>query len=1095
MFLIALVTVFITVFISSLLVNPHLDKGTLVDKAIRALTPQQSPQEAVEPPHPASWLSRREQDNSDKRPALGEISSGVPKQVRLGFVPNDDDRAIESLKQHGTQLTHLVAGSLVISEMPPSITVVPNENASNFAQEADLPVMPMLTNLRNETFEPESIEFFLQEGITAQTKFADDLIRILRDMEAPGVVIEWEELDPAYQEELTQFLALLHTRLSTQGLQLWLCIPLGNDIKIFDLDALAPHVDRFIAMLYYETGESDAPGSIASLPWFAEWLDVLISHGDSSQWIAGIGTFGYDWHRSRNAERISFSEAMALASSIPAVQINSDQSRGGSSFAYRNEESSHTVWFLDAITFFNQLRVALARSVGGIAINNLGLEDPAIWQALNCHQQCPSEIFTTIKPTNQVAGVGEGDFLTVTREMADGRREIKRQSDGSLVATYTKLPESAIVFHQGYSDETSVAITFDDGPDPNYTPKILDILRENGAKAAFFVTGESAANHPWIIRRIVEEGHEIGNHTFTHINLANTNSLRVQLELNATQRVIENITGLSTLLFRPPYDVDRTPQSSQEIEALLIAQKLGYIPVVVSIDPTDWDGASPGDLLTRVRERRGNGNIILLHDGGGDRSNTVLALPLLLDYLKRRNDKIVPLHSLLGVPPTLLMPAAKRDDSAISRILAGEGIALIGLFGWLVQALLIAILALLFLRTIILVTLAYLHRLQELRADRAKELRPNAPNFGCNLVSIIIAAYNEEKVIVHTLNSIRRSKCAFDFEVIVVDDGSSDRTGELVRQLATTDSRIRLLSHSNQGKAESLARALAEARSDLLVTFDADTICSPRTIAELVAPLADSRIGAVSGNIKVLNRVSILGNIQYLEYLLGFNLDRRAHDLIDSIVVVPGAACSFRKSAVLEVGGLSSDTLAEDTDVTLALHKGGYKVRYAPRAVAWTEAPVTITSFIRQRKRWSFGTLQCLWKHNDLLFRRQGGGLSWFALPSIWFCHIFVTSLIPLVDLGCLFSLASGVYGDLPLYAAFFLCLDLLLAIIACHIEGEPLRQVWWIIPMRFLYRPLLGFAVISSLLRAIRGGWVSWGRQDRMGLSSKSNKPNVAAV
>jgi cellulose synthase/poly-beta-1,6-N-acetylglucosamine synthase-like glycosyltransferase len=206
--------------------------------------------------------------------------------------------------------------------------------------------------------------------------------------------------------------------------------------------------------------------------------------------------------------------------------------------------------------------------------------------------------------------------------------------------------------------------------------------------------------------------------------------------------------------------------------------------------------------------------------------------------------------------------------------------------------------------------------------------------------------------------------------------------------------------------------------------------------------------------------------------------------VLDAITVVPGAASAYRAEAIAAAGGIQADTLAEDTDLTLSLHRAGYRVWHTPRAVAITEAPRTVRALLRQRKRWAFGTLQCLWKHRDLLLDGRRRWLGLFALPSIWFFHVFLVALVPLIDLSLVLALLQGANTALLGYVLAFLGIDLLLALVACHLEGEPMATALRAVPMRLLYRPLLSLAVLDALRRALRGTWMSWGAQERRGLA-----------
>jgi poly-beta-1,6 N-acetyl-D-glucosamine synthase len=349
-------------------------------------------------------------------------------------------------------------------------------------------------------------------------------------------------------------------------------------------------------------------------------------------------------------------------------------------------------------------------------------------------------------------------------------------------------------------------------------------------------------------------------------------------------------------------------------------------------------------------------------------------------------------------------------------------------------------------------------------------------------VSVLIAAYNEGKVIAKTVQSILSSEYAGELEVIVVDDGSKDETAEECQRLAASDPRVRALFQVNAGKSAALRRALAAARHEVVVFLDADTLFDAATIRRLVEQLADESVGAVAGNARVGNRHNFVTRCQALEYICGFNLDRRAYTMWNCVTVVPGAVSAYRREAIEQAGGFSDDTLAEDTDLTLTLHRLGWRIAYAPDAIAWTEAPETWRALAKQRVRWAFGTMQCLWKHRDLTFNPRHPAVGFFSMPSAWFFHLMLVAIVPLADAILLWSLVAGYATALWPYFAAFLVLDLLLAFLACALEGVPLRRAWLIVPMRFAYRWLLAMVVWQSILRALRGALVGWGKLERTG-------------
>src|SRR6185369_4744618 len=250
------------------------------------------------------------------------------------------------------------------------------------------------------------------------------------------------------------------------------------------------------------------------------------------------------------------------------------------------------------------------------ALYRLGSEDPAIWDALNVQRNFDLDNQTRqalelIKSTDTITDVGDGEIVTVDEDRTDGMRKLTVDADGYLTANYVKFAEFPTLYHQGAGGEHQVALTFDDGPDPKWTPQVLDILKARGVKAAFFLVGVNAEKYPDLVRRIVAEGHEIGNHTYYHPNLAICWPEHIKLELNATQLLLETITGRSTTPFRPPYAADTSPSSLADLAPLRIANDLNYLVVLENIDPQDWARPGADVILHRIKQQRRDGSIIL----------------------------------------------------------------------------------------------------------------------------------------------------------------------------------------------------------------------------------------------------------------------------------------------------------------------------------------------------------------------------------------------------------------------------------------------------------------------------------------------------
>src|SRR5436189_3962260 len=856
-------------------------------------------------------------------------------EVRLAFYTNGDPYSYASLQQHAAQITHLCPEWMTVIDGMGDLQIDADSRLSKLIANKGIALMPLLTNLVGDTWQPEAIENLAHGPAKRQDGFIERVLSVLRSAKASGVVVDWQQIDPAYKKDITKFIDKFADALHDENKELWLCVQPSQELDYIDLDALADNVDRFVAMLFDETSDTDPPGPLASRSWFEGWVRALLEGSDPKQWIIAIGSYGYDWAiGGKKAELIAFAEAMSRAND---AEINSVEVSGPSYspyFYFQDEDKEHAVWFLDAVTFLNQVRQVRDQKAGGFALYRLGSEDPAIWDALSVPRDFSFDNQTRqslepIKSRDTIADVGDGEIVTVDEDRSDGMRKLAVDADGYLTAKYVKFAQFPTLYHQGAGGEHQVAITFDDGPDPRWTPKILDILKAANVKAAFVLVGVNAERYPSLVRRIVDEGHEIGNHTYYHPNLALCWPEHIRLELNATQLLLETITGRATTLFRPPYAADSSPTQLSELTPLKIAEDLNYLIVLESIDPQDWSKPGADVILQRVKQQRRDGSIILLHDAGGDRSQTVEALPRILNWLHKRSDTVVPLSTLLGTTRDALMPVVQNNGQSLTRLVSSTGFRVYHTIEEFLWAFMIVATALVVVRTLIVIWLAYRFR----RGPKTNFTEP---------VSVVIAAYNEGKVIAETLRTLLATDYKGEIEAVVVDDGSRDATAAEVERAANGEPRVCLLRQENRGKAQALQRGLAAARHGFVVFIDADTQCQRDTLPRLLEPFADARIGAVSGHAKVGNLRTFIARCQALEYTCGFNLDRRAYNRWNCITVVPGAISAIRKAAINEAGGLSLQTLAEDTDLTLSLHKDRQLIDYVPQAIGWTEEPESV---------------------------------------------------------------------------------------------------------------------------------------------------------
>ena len=1069
-------------FVQTLFVTPQLRvpftlrllKGQL--KALQKKNPagQLSPNIPLWQKFIAARAAARKQPSpfrTTPAPATRKFAGG---EVRLAFYANGDPYSYRSLERHAGELTHVCPEWFALADGLGNLQIDADIRIPQLAAARGLALMPLLTNQIGDTWEPEAVENLAHGPPERQEHFLAVLLSHLQSAKAAGVVIDWEQVDPAYEADITKLLNKMAERLHADGRQLWLCVQPGQDLDYIDFESVSENVDRFVALLFDETSDDDSPGPLASWQWFNSWLNALLKDADPEQWIIALGSYGYDWTNGEHrAELISFPEAMSRASNAGVESGVVAPPDHGSDFYYEDADKEHSVWFLDVVSFLNELHAVRDQKAGGIALYRLGTEDPAIWGAINLLRKIqPDEsvknLLEPLKSTDTITDVGEGEIVNVDETRTDGARRIEVGADGHLSATYLQFPKFPTLYHQGAGGEHQVALTFDDGPDPKWTPRVLDILKANGVTATFFLVGVNAEKYPDLVRRIVAEGHEIGNHTYYHPNLAACWPEHIRLELNATQLLLETITGRSTTLFRPPYNADTSPSSLADLAPLRIANDLNYLVVLENIDPQDWARPGADVILQRIKQQRRDGSIILLHDAGGDRSQTVAALPRIIDWLETRGDTIVPLSTLIGSSRDAVMPPV-GEGQRIPRLVSSTGFRVFHATEEFLWAFMIVATALIVIRTLVVIFLA----------ARFRRSTSVPADFG-PAISVLIAAFDEEKVIAATLRAVLTNDHPGAIEVLVVDDGSCDQTAAEVEKIARDDARVRLVRQSNRGKAVALQRGLSLVRHEFVVFLDADTHVQSDTLRLLVGPMSDERVVAVSGHAKVGNLRSFIARCQALEYTCGFNLDRRAYDRWNCITVVPGAISALRHSAIARAGGLSLDTLAEDTELTLALHKGDNRIAYAPDAIAWTEAPETLRTLARQRFRWAYGTLQCLWKHRDKVFNWRYRALGWFSLPSVWFFQILLVALTPMVDFFLLASLPFGAWRAVLPFVVTFVAMDVILATLACVLERESILHAWRILPMRLIYRPLLSYVIWKAIFRAIKGAWVGWGKLER---------------
>ena len=1021
------------------------------------------------------------------------------RPLSVGFFINWDESSYESLKRNLDHLDWVIAEWSHLQDAPnggnPLVTDV-HIPALNWIRltRPQTRIIPMVQNLIDEQWQHELLARAIADEPHRQT-LINSLLSFVQDNKFAGICVDFEEPPTSSQENLLTFMQELHSAFAAKNLLVVQAVPFSD--PDWNYKAYAAANDYLMLMAYDQHWSGSDAGPVAAQDWFDQNLIKQMHDLDASKTIIALGNYGYNWSSANNtADEVTFQEALITARESSATPTF-DAATRNPYFEYDEEDQSHhKVWFLDAVTAYNQMRAASGFKPAGFAIWRLGSEDPSIWSILGTNGNTSPDTLRSINYGYQVDFEGNGEVLKVLSRPQKGARDLQLDDANGYIKSeqFTQFPTSYVVQRTG-DRPGMLALTFDDGPDPRWTPAILDILKQEQVPATFFIIGKNGQAYPDLVNRIVNEGHELGNHTFTHPNLGEIPLSLTELELNATQRLIESVTGRSTVLFRPPYFGDAEADKPQEVEPALVAQNLGYLMVGVRIDPDDWKlPVTPDDIVNRTIERATDtnpetrGEVVLLHDSGGDRSATIAALPRLIHELRARGYKFVPVSDLAGLSRDQVMPEIPANQRVFTR---ADAIAFFFLStgGWTMQWLFVIGIALGLGRLFFVGSLAFAQWLRSRRRERIHAGSEYSP-----FVSIIVPAYNEELVIRNTIRSLLASEYT-NYEIIVVDDGSQDNTSKVVREEFGNDERVKLFTEPNSGKATALNTGLQYAQGEVVIALDADTVFAPQTVGALAHRFYDKQVGAIAGNAKVGNRVNLVTRWQALEYITSQNMDRRAFASLNCITVVPGAVGAWRKDLLIEAGGFPSDTLAEDQDLTLQIRRLGYKIGYEDAAIAWTEAPHNLNALAKQRFRWSYGTLQCMWKHQDALFRPRFGALGFIAMPNVWIFQIFFPLISPIMDLILLYTLISTAIDrwqqgsgytstnlqQVLFYYALFLAIDWVTAGFAFLLERrERWSLLWWLFLQRFCYRQVMYYVMIKSVTMAIRGPVVGWGKLER---------------
>jgi cellulose synthase/poly-beta-1,6-N-acetylglucosamine synthase-like glycosyltransferase/peptidoglycan/xylan/chitin deacetylase (PgdA/CDA1 family) len=911
------------------------------------------------------------------------------------------------------------------------------------------------------------------------TRMVADLSRLMDAQQAHGLCLDLSGVQDLTPGTVLKAVRALEARALQAGQQL--CLIGIADAAFWGDSRIVDAIDLAVLRAF---AEPETPTSLpSSLRWFRAAMADVGDRIPAEKRVIALGGFGFAWQSGRlEPERLSYAEVMYRMS---AGQGSLGFSPEVGSAKIRHLDARRRVndiWLLDAVTFHNQ--ISQLDPGERIAVWPLGYEDPAIWALLERGEapwQAAAVLDAPIDLGQQLRIEGTGPIAAEVIAAVPGQRTVTQDAATGLITAqaYATIPVPGRIMRGGMGPAGALSLSFEGLPTAAHLPPLLEILAHHNVDATFFVDGRTMLARGEGASLIEAAGHTIGMIVTRAEPTLPSFALGAGLIDNGTQLLIAHETGRRTLFVRERLADDPLPESLDDLAVLVQQRSAGYLPLFAGI-AAPFGPFAPQSFVDRVRgEALADGTDVLTFDlnAGNDRE-VIAVLPAILAGLQDEGFEFGPLRGAAGLStaqamPSAAMPAFLRDALAFL-VIGFFLVQLTTVFLWLM---LIAAA-----RSLIYLGLALL---RGTRTAFDPDFQPP--------VTVIVPAYNEEKVIEKCLDSILQSDYA-NFTVVVVDDGSTDRTSQIVAQKFGQDERVMLLQEENRGKWHAANFGLSVVETPYFVIADADSLFFPDTVRWLVQQFKDDRVGAVAGLVEVGNHENLLTACQRVEYIVSQSVMRRAYETFEGILVVPGAVGAWRTEAVLRAQAFSGETITEDADLTVAVHRAGYRVRFQEQARSVTEAPATVRAFMRQRLRWTFGMLEVSWKHRGAIAEGRAVGLS--IIDAIWF-GLVSCLLSPLVDVLLLLLLVDAIFlvatgGELSwsgfptvvLLSYFFLtAIDMMNTIAAFWFERRFQWRLLVLVPfLRFGYRQLLYISTIRAIWHALTGHMAGWNKLERTG-------------
>ncbi|MDF1496516.1 MAG: glycosyltransferase [Patescibacteria group bacterium] len=1075
---IGMITVF-GIAIAGIIIIPKLPiYHSLVESRMISVPISELPVVRATPPDMTKEWS---QEQNTKKPdglmpaSETKILIPAPKQDKLvsAYILQNDINSIHSLEANADKIDIAYPDWFTIQDASCAPNTTIDQNINNNLRNLNIAIVPRLTNSDGKTVFYESFQSLISSP-ALRTCLIQNVSNTLKTNGTQGLILDINNLSETDSDNFLHLVAELSNELHDKNLWLQIVVPAGN--RSYNLKAIDEYADLVVIGLTGEHYASSESGPIASQDWFVQSFQYFYDNITPTKLIAGIGSYAYDWNLNDSestAQSLTYGQAMSIARQSDALPIL-DSTSLNMLYGYRDVNNNlHAVWLLDGTALWNEWHLISQSNIAGLALWRLGSEDETFWNFAG-NISADNTSIKSPPPLDSIAVTGKPEVYHLSNTPKNGNIIFTANDAGYITSgRYINLPSGYELNAIGKEEGSKqLVMIIDGGPDPVWTPKILDILDQNQITAAFFVTTPSAEKYPELLKTIADRGHIIGNRGGDYVD-ADVVSRQVLIDnVNQTQKIIQQELLANTRLYLRQYHSFSLPASTSDAEHIKDISELGFFIVRANIDAKDWKvGASSAEIINNVRTDLNNADdgthLLAFQGSGSDREQTVIAMAEIIPEAKNAGYRFTGINEAVGLSKNDVMPTLERNEAIFAR-----AIQTVSTMTSMVWPMVLALFLVTTIFSLIRILLMYIFASRSVKRHRKKV------NTQIRWVSVLIPAYNEEQTIAMTLTALQKSDHK-RFEALVIDDGSTDKTAEVVQKFVDTDDRIKLISKSNGGKSSALNLGMRLAKYKLVVTIDGDTILQTQAIDELIKPFADKRVDAVCGNIEVGNVCNALTAFQALEYITAQNFDRNALEELNAINVVPGATGAWKKDKILEIGGYEDDTLTEDADLTIRLLAAGGKIVYAHNARSYTEAPQTLSALAKQRFRWSFGTFQCLGKHYKLFFK---GRVGWISLPNIFIFQIVFPILAPIGDIVFLIALFSGSFGVIFWGYLFFTAMELISAMYAFIIDKKPKRLLLMAFVQRFYYRQFLYITILRAIFAILRGRRYGWNKLERLG-------------